>query len=246
MDISHTEDGYVMISYDGGADRVQVQITNPDGSRNPYPLEKGDYRALPLTGGNGTYLIEVLAHVSGGMYSTALSKQVSVQLADEFSPFLYPNQYCLYDRDSKVVAQARKLSKRSSDDEEFITRVFKYVTKNIEYDNEFAKAIPVNYLPNPDETMKKKKGICLDYASLMTAMLRSQGMPTKLEVGYAGEEYHAWISVYVEGKGWIDHVIELSGDTWTLVDPTLAAGNDRHEAAEYMEEDENYTVKYNY
>ena len=32
----------------------------------------------------------------------------------------------------------------------------------------------------------------------MTGMLRSQGIPSKLVVGYAGTAYHAWISVWTE------------------------------------------------
>ena len=44
----------------------------------------------------------------------------------------------------------------------------------------------VDDLPSVDETLKTKKGICFDYAALMTAMLRSQGIPTKLEIGYQG------------------------------------------------------------
>ncbi len=35
----------------------------------------------------------------------------------------------------------------------------------------------------------------------MTAMLRSQGIPTKLEIGYSGEAYHAWISTWIDGVG---------------------------------------------
>ena len=49
-----------------------------------------------------------------------------------------------------------------------------------------------------------EKGICFDYAALMTAMLRSQGIPTKLEIGYSGEVYHAWISTYIDEIGWVD------------------------------------------
>lgn len=59
----------------------------------------------------------------------------------------------------------------------------------------------------------------------MTAMLRSQGIPTKLEIGYSGEAYHAWISTWIDEIGWVDNVIEFDGTSWTLMDPTLAANN---------------------
>ena len=45
-------------------------------------------------------------------------------------------------------------------------------------------------------------------APLMAAMLRSQGIPTRLEIGYSKDAYHAWVSVYIEDIGWIDSIIE--------------------------------------
>ena len=74
---------------------------------------------------------------------------------------------------------------------------------NITYDTKKAETVENGYLPDVDETLETQKGICFDYAALMTSMLRSQGIPTKLQIGYAGKVYHAWISVYLEETGWI-------------------------------------------
>ena len=46
----------------------------------------------------------------------------------------------------------------------------------------------------------------------MTAMLRSQGIPSKLEVGYAGESLHAWINTYIDEIGWVDKIIRFDGE----------------------------------
>lgn len=74
-------------------------------------------------------------------------------------------------------------------------------------------------------------------------MLRSQGIPTRLEIGHSGEVYHAWISVYIEDKGWIDKIIEFSGDSWTRMDPTFASGNDNNKKIlEYIGDGSNYTL----
>ena len=117
---------------------------------------------------------------------------------------------------------------------------------NITYDEELAANVKTNYLPNIDNTLKTKKGICFDYASLMAAMLRSQGVPTKLVVGYSGEAYHAWISVYLKEIGWVDDIIEFDGKSWSLMDPTLAANNSSSSVAKYVGDGSNYTVKYSY
>ena len=94
--------------------------------------------------------------------------------------------------------------------------------------------------------MKTGKGICFDYAALMTSMLRSQRIPTKLEVGYAGETYHAWISTYVDDKGWVDDIIKFDGKNWQLMDPTLAASNDKESVKKYVNDKNHYVVKFNY
>ena len=56
-------------------------------------------------------------------------------------------------------------------------------------------------------------------------MLRSQRMPTRLEVGYMGDVYHAWISIYTKETGWVNGIIEFDGKNWELMDPTFASSS---------------------
>ncbi len=245
LDQGNIKKGFVSIKYTGDADKVQVQVEK-DGERTPYPLQKGNFESIPFTAGDGVYKVSVLAHIKDNNYLVAYSQEFDVKMESEFFPFLYPNQYCKYDASSDCVRNAIKLSDQSADDLDYIKRVYNYVIKNIDYDEEFAKAIPVNYIPSPDRTIQKGKGICLDYASLTTAMLRSQGIPTKLEVGYSGDVYHAWISVWTKETGWIDRVIEFKGNKWTLIDPTLASNNSSDSVRKYIGDGSNYTLKFVY
>ena len=80
----------------------------------------------------------------------------------------------------------------------------------------------------------------------MGAMLRSQGIPTRLEIGYAGTEYHAWISVYVPDVGWIDNIIQFDGTRWTLMDPTLGSYASKNIVKKYLEDNTYYQLKYKY
>ena len=96
------------------------------------------------------------------------------------------------------------------------------------------------------DVLQAKKGICFDYAALMTAMLRSQGIPSKLVVGYAGTTYHAWISVWTEENGWVDGAIFFDGHIWKRMDPTFASsGNRSDEIMDYIEHGD-YIAKYLY
>lgn len=246
IDATHLSQGYIMINYTGGAPKVQIQITNPDGTVYPYPLDIGDFKAFPLTGGNGSYTIEVLENVSDDMYSVAQTQSVDLSLESDFSPFLLPNQYVGYTKDSKVVAKGIELSNESSNDLDYLTKVYDFTIQNISYDSEFAANAPVNYIPNPDNTLSSLKGICFDYASVMSSMLRSQGIPTKLVVGYSGEAYHAWISVFLKETGWVENIIQFDGKNWSLMDPTLAANNEASAVGQYIGDGSNYTAKYYY
>ena len=247
IDASNAAEGYVMVQYAGGAAKAKMQITQPDGTQYTYNLgQSGDYETFPLPGGNGAYHIDVLENAYDDMYALAFAQDIEVTLNDEFKPFLYPNQYAWYTQESKATAYALELSEESSDDLNYVENVYRYVTGNIAYDKELAANIPTGYIPDVDRTMETGKGVCFDYASLMTSMLRSQGIPTKLEVGYSGEAYHAWIDVYLKDAGWVDKIIKFDGNSWTLMDPTLAANNNRSSVGEYIGDGSNHTVKYSY
>ena len=128
-----------------------------------------------------------------------------------------------------------------------VEKIYGYVVKNVSYDKVKAKNVKSGYLPNVDTTLKTKKGICFDYAALMSAMLRSQNVPIKLIVGYTGSVYHAWINVWSEKEGWIEGKIYFDGKTWKLMDPTFASsGKQSDSIMEYIGKGENYSAKYQY
>lgn len=246
IDASNISDGYVMVRYTGHSEKAKAQITIPDGTVYTYTIKGSDYNTFPLTGGNGDYTLKVYEWVVDNSYALAFSQALSVNLNDEFKPFLYPNQYVWFTGDSQVVALGRELSDQSADDLDYVQNSYYYVIRNISYDNDKAENTPTDYVPDIDTILEEKKGICFDYASLMAALLRSQSIPTKLEVGYSGEAYHAWISVYLTESGWVDNIIEFDGKDWVLMDPTLAANNSSKAVAKYIGDGSKYTVKYSY
>lgn len=246
VDASNTSEGYVMVRYAGAAQKVKLQITAPDGTVYSYNLRAGDYETFPLSSGSGAYKVTVLEHVQDNMYAVAFSTDIAAEIGDEFKPFLYPNQYVWFTPQNKAVALGIEISGNSSNDLDYVEQVYRYVIENIEYDDELAANVEADYLPVIDNTLDTGKGICFDYASLMAAMLRSQNIPTKLVVGYSGDAYHAWISVYLKEIGWVNDIIEFDGTSWSLMDPTLAANNSNSSVKDYIGDGSNYTVKYSY
>ena len=245
IDTSNTSQGYVMVKYNGTNEKVKLQITCPDQSCYTYLIsDRGAYDTFPLTAGNGSYALQVLENVAGDTYTVSLAQSINVSIEDEFLPFLYPNQYVNFHTDSKAVSKGSDLAKDTYSDLDVVQNIYNYVIKNISYDTEKAQNVSYGYVPDIDDTLSSKKGICFDYAALMTSMLRSQNIPTKLEVGYSGDAYHAWISTYINETGWIDNIIQFDGKSWSLMDPTLGASNDASDLRDYIGDGTNYTVKY--
>ncbi|MDR1815339.1 MAG: transglutaminase-like domain-containing protein [Clostridiales Family XIII bacterium] len=245
VDYSNIADGYVMVRYDGDNPKVKLQVTKDGGETYTYDVQtNADWGAFPIQD-DGPYTIAVFLNISGDQYSQAAAQTVTVALDDEFAPFLRPNQYSDFTASSAAVAQARELATGAKSDLKVVENLFMWILENITYDYDKAASVQSGYLPNVDDTLATKKGICFDYASLMTAMLRSQRIPCKLVVGYAGEAYHAWISVYVDGIGWVDNMIQFHGDQWTLMDPTFAASGDKADP-NLVGSGTNYNPKYYY
>jgi len=256
IDYSNCQDGYVIIKYKESTKKVlKVQtVANGNESRTyTYTIKPKKKEIIPLTEGNGSYKISVYLNISGNEYLTVLSETVDVHISDEFAPYIRPNQYVDYKKNTKVVKKAASLTKKSKNDLAKVRKIYNYVVKNYKYDKNLARTVKSGYLPNLNKIYKKKKGICFDYAAVMTAMLRSQGVPTKLIIGYAGNEYHAWINVYSKKKGWITGAIYINCNTkngkikWKLMDPTFASTSNSSKAVmKKIESGKMYKAKYSY
>ena len=68
------------------------------------------------------------------------------------------------------------------------------------------------------EVLKRKRGVCQDFAHLMIAALRSIGLPARYMSGYlltdpppgkprlvGADASHAWVAVWCPGHGWIEY-----------------------------------------
>lgn len=243
IDYSHSQDGYVCADYTGTCPKVKLRITGPDAIVYTYDLHENGYETFPLSSGSGSYEITIYENISGQNYSTCLYEKIEVSIADEFAPYLYPNQYVNFNADSKTVAKGSELVAAATTDLEAITNIYDYITASISYDYDMAADPPTGYTTDIDATLASGKGICLDYAAVMASMLRSQRIPTRLEVGYAKDAYHAWISVYTESTGWLNGIIEFDADTWTLVDPTFGANSSDRALKKFIGDGSNYTLQ---
>ncbi len=253
IDYSNIADGYVMVQFtDATQTRLKVQVTGPTATYT-YDLQPGgEWTTFPLSDGNGAYTVNVLENTSGTKYAQVLAASFNVTLANEFAPFLRPNQYVNYANATNTIAKAKELAGNETDPLKLVERVYQYVVNNFTYDKELAATVKSGYLPVLDNVLAAKKGICFDYAAVMAGMLRSLEVPCKLVTGYVplgnGQTgYHAWISVWSGENGWVEGAIYFDGTTWQRMDPTFASSANRSESImQYIGDGSNYSVKYVY
>ncbi|HCT65482.1 MAG TPA: transglutaminase [Lachnospiraceae bacterium] len=250
IDASNVNEGYIMAKYLGSSTgKIKLIIEKSGGTAYTYDITlKNTYETFPLTEGSGKYKVTVYKNIGGTKYSTAYGTSVTANIKNEFSPFLYPNQYVNFTEKSAVVSQGIKITEGCTTELEKVQYIYNYVVGKFVYDYSKAKTVQSGYVPNVDLILSSKKGICLDYASVMASMLRSQNIPAKLMVGYAGSAYHAWITVYIKDIGWVDNIIYFDGNGWKLMDPTFAstASGGASSQVTFKPNENNYSARFAY
>lgn len=244
IDTSSVAEGYVGAAATNSS-KLKFLVTSGEATYSYDLPQDGTAIVCPLTFGDGSYTFRVMQNTSGDNYVELLRTTADVTLTSEFAPYLVPNVFCDYSEDSDCVAKARELTSGAQNEGEALESICQWIVDNITYDDEKAAELKTStgYVPNPDETLASKTGICFDYASLGAAMLRAVGIPTRIVCGYVtpGQIYHAWIMVYIDGT-WTSAQFNVESKTWSRVDLTFAAGGSSENTGDGKE----YTDRYVY
>ncbi len=131
-------------------------------------------------------------------------------------------------------AQIKEAAQRAvgaeTDSREKAYLIYKWVCKNIEYDNAKAEAIaasPSGVSSGAVVCFETKKGVCFDFATLYAAMCRDVGVRVRFVtgLGFSGSAWgdHAWNQAYDDGAG-----------AWINVDTTFgSSGMDYFDRADF-------------
>jgi len=224
VDASCVRLGYVGVAATSEK-RLKCQVIKGETTYTYDLPADGTPAVFPLQSGDGDYRLRVMENVVDNKYACLYSTEFAVALQDEFQPFLRPNRYVDYNRDSACVQKAAQLAAQAADAPGVVKQVYDYICANVSYDVEKAETVQSGYLPDVDETLSTGKGICFDYASLAAAMLRSRGIPAKVIFGYVSPDdlYHAWNMFYTQETGWVTVNYEVKKDTWNRLDLTFSA-----------------------
>jgi transglutaminase-like putative cysteine protease len=235
LDIGSTSEGVLLVRVISipSSKICKAIMKGPSGSTYQYEIKSRDaYEGLPLQMGNGSYTVTLYEQVSGTSYVSKMAQTFNVTLSSSLRPFTASSVIVNFSSGSPSTAKASSLCSGKPNQVARIEAVYLWVVGNITYDRVLAASITSGevktYIPNPDTTMSTRKGICYDYAALLAAMLRSQGIPTRLIMGQVPQGYHAWNEVYIEGTGWVViasfNYKEVDGSAWIMFDSTFASG----------------------
>ena len=200
LDYSNAVDGYVMAAATYPTDsRLKMRVVWND-RQLTYDLDgSGEYEIFPLQFGSGFYEFSLYENVGGTKYSSEGRVTLDVVMSNEDGAFLVPNQYVNYTKDSPSVLKSDELAGTASE-EEIYQAVCDYMASEFTYVFVRAQTISPGTLPEVDGCFDRKSGICQDLSAVMVSMLRVQGIPARLMIGYADGYYHAWTVAVVGGE----------------------------------------------
>ena len=212
VDAGNASLGYIRVKSKASKKRLKLRIAYGKETLTYDLNNEGNFEIFPLQGGSGKYAVTLYEQASGKKYSQAGKVSVSAKMDDELAPFLLPNQYVNYTPDTPAVALSMELCEGLETETQKYEAVCGYFShKNIGYDYMKAVTVTGGTLPDIEDCLKKKMGICQDLAALAVCMLRVQGIHARLVIGYADSTYHAWVTAVVDGEE-------------TFFDPTVTLG----------------------
>ena len=123
---------------------------------------------------------------------------------------------------------AKDLLKKSSSIQELILNDYQYIVDKFSYSDE--KLLNGNERLGAKAALSGSQAICMEYSDSMTALLRAQGIPARIAIGYGNDPHnseskisntemleqkirHQWTQVWIPNYGWMS------------VDPTWGESN---------------------
>ncbi|HHX51407.1 MAG TPA: transglutaminase domain-containing protein [Clostridia bacterium] len=212
FDLTEKNSGLVKVNYSESERQTKILIQKDEISY--YYQLRGEEGSFPLQLGSGDYRLSLLEQIEGNRYRIIHSTKVAADISDERIPFLQSAQPVEWQEDMETVKLARSLVEGLESAEEKAAALYEYIVHDFTYDKKkAASSLSPDYLPDVEETLVSKKGICYDYAVLFAVMARSSGIPAKVVMGYHPDVsgYHAWNEVYLPQEGgWV--VVDLTYD----------------------------------
>lgn len=179
------------------------------------------YQSYPLQFGEGKYIVALYKNIIDKKYAL-VSKLQLININNNYT--LSSNQYVNYENIQILSDVVKNLF--NQDKNITIKNIQQYILQNFTYDDAKIieiKNLTINKLPNIKQCLQNQRGICQDLAALTVALFRANNIPSKLNIGYIQNKYHAWTEFY-------------QNDEWIIFDPVAKIQNVSIDKKEYIPE----------
>ena len=257
ININTANKGYIQVeSLDSAAENLKVSLyTDVKNQMTGYGnwqyncKQKGKSTVkAALTYGNGTYEIDVWTTLSseavGITRSTRKAKlTVTLNNVSKTGGFTLSTGEVAFSTGMHFIKKADEIAATCSNDFEKVSKIYAWLTDYLDYKASDDYTALGLYTCDLDKVYNRGYGVCYDYAVILAAMLRSQGIPCKVVFGkYADSDGgHAWNEIYICSNGSITtDRVDIVGNKWCRLDPTLSHINSGKQSTDYMNTDSNY------
>lgn len=135
-------------------------------------------------------VLEIKKETIPGSSAYALGAQ---DFPQEYKKFLEP-EFNIESSDKEILATAKGITGNDRNPVSVARKLLKWVYRNVEKK-------PVLSIPSALEVLRTRAGDCNEHATLLTALLRAAGIPSRLSIGlvYTRDKfyYHAWTEAYL-------------------------------------------------
>ncbi len=145
-------------------------------------------------------------------YGSSLNNSTNNNLLEKFRDYIVSSKHVVIT--PEIWRTAIDIREDTDDIYQIAYKIMSYIFQTFDYDTE-----ATDVRTNSDKAFNLKKGVCQDYAHVMTSICRSLKIPTRYVSGYIYESdrniligtgaTHAWVEVYIPSK-----------NCWYGLDPT--------------------------
>lgn len=210
-------DGHVRIS--GSTDKKRIKLLVTGGDKQVWydvKLNNGEFDEEIWFDKQGKYTIKVMVNEYDRKYS--YGPGFTVENTEESDEYLIQAKH-IESNDVVIIETAREITKACSSDLEKARAIYDWVTNNIRFDYDKLEKHKRGQYDNKYgalNTIRTRKGVCYDYATLAAALSRSLGLRAKVAEGDLNKGplkgLHAWNEIYIKELG-----------SWIRIDTTLGA-----------------------
>ncbi len=175
---------------------------DPDGNvLADYRLKAGEHLTVKT---------DIESEVKYLEYDTTKSKKLANIPAELVRQYTSSSRF--WQTGGVVGEAAKKLNDPNAPVIDNVKAMYQFVVDRLTYNK---NKIQFNYRQGATKAFTNPTNVvCLEYADLLIAMLRSQGIPARMPIGYAysgglkntdsvADSLHAWVEAYVPGVGWM-------------------------------------------